>query len=86
MLRIGRCGLPGSSGSVKLDSRQSLAIASGRIQLNTRRVTPNSYAVIPAGRGVQTSGWPLGLDRLELWHNQQCFHTVDYVVEDLDAR
>ena len=33
-----------------------------------------------------TNGWPLGLYRLELWHNQKPFHTVRYVIEQLDAR
>jgi hypothetical protein len=31
------------------------------------------------------NGWPLGLYRLELRHQQQTFHTVYYVIEDLDG-
>ncbi len=32
-----------------------------------------------------TNGWPLGLYRLELWHQGKPFQTVRYVIEDLDA-
>jgi hypothetical protein len=31
-----------------------------------------------------TNGWPLGLYRLELWHNQKLIHTVYYVIEELE--
>ena len=32
-----------------------------------------------------TNGWPLGLYRLELRHEGKVFHTVRYVIEDLDT-
>lgn len=31
-----------------------------------------------------TNGWPLGLYRLELWHQQKSIHTVYYAIEKLD--
>ncbi len=31
------------------------------------------------------NGWPLGLYRLELWHNTKLFHTEYYVIEDLES-
>ena len=33
-----------------------------------------------------TNGWPLGMYRLELSHNNKTFHVVRYVIEDLDVQ